>query len=171
MLSNFAPPKNNNNHEKLFYQWAKNAQHFRESNDVNVHTKDILRKYKSLSEDEKDFIVKHPMTSFQFYNNSVKAENAASKFGGLTNGYGDAIRHCYWCALNKMDAGKSSTLAEEYGDAHENKPNNFAKEMDLHNNSVGYSLGIKAIENEWSDEELLKNVIKAADDGILQIGY
>ncbi|MBE6302636.1 MAG: hypothetical protein E7089_01710 [Bacteroidales bacterium] len=137
----------------------------------NVHTKDILRKYKSLSEDEKDFIVKHPMTSFQFYNNSVKAENAASKFGGLTNGYGDAIRHCYWCALNKMDAGKSSTLAEEYGDAHENKPNNFAKEMDLHNNSVGYSLGIKAIENEWSDEELLKNVIKAADDGILQIGY
>lgn len=106
----------------------------------NVHTKDILRKYKSLSEDEKDFIVKHPMTSFQFYNNSV----AASKFGGLTN---------------------------EYGDAHENKPNNFAKEMDLHNNSVGYSLGIKAIENEWSDEELLKNVIKAADDGILQIGY
>ncbi len=59
------------------------------------------------------------MTSYQFYNNSVKAENAASKFGGITDGYGDAIRHCYWCALNKMDAGKSSTLAEEYGNAHE----------------------------------------------------
>lgn len=137
----------------------------------NVHTKDILRKYKSLSKDEKDFIIKHPMTSYQFYNNSVKAENAASKFGGITDGYGDAIRHCYLCALNKMDAGKNSTLAEEYGNAHENKPDNFAKEMDLHNNSVGYSLGIKAIENEWSDEELLKNVINAADDGILQIDY
>lgn len=69
-----------------------------------------------------------------------------------------------------MDAGKDSNLAEEYGNAHENKPKNPAKSMDLHNNPVGYSLGIKAIENEWSDEELLKNVIKAADDGILQIG-
>ena len=69
-----------------------------------------------------------------------------------------------------MDTGKDSNLAVEYGNAHENKPNNSAKSMDLHNNSVGYSLGIKAIENEWSDEELLKNVIKAADDGILQIG-
>ena len=52
-----------------------------------------------------------------------------------------------------MDAGKDSNLAEEYGNAHENKPNNSAKSMDSHNNSVGYSLGIKA-----------------ADDGILQIG-
>ena len=55
-----------------------------------------------------------------------------------------------------MDAGKNSNLAEEYGNAHENKPKNPAKSMDLHNNSVGYSLGIKAIENEWSDKELLK---------------
>ena len=109
----------------------------------NVQTNDILKKYKSLSDDEKKFITKHPVTSYQFYNNSKKAESAASKFEGLTNGYGDA---------------------------HENKPNNSAKRMNLHNNSVGYSLGIKAIENEWSDEELLKNVIKAADDGILQIG-
>lgn len=69
-----------------------------------------------------------------------------------------------------MDAGKNSNLSEEYGNAHENKPKNPAKSMDLNNNSVGYSLGIKAIENEWSDEDLLKNVIKAADDGILQIG-
>ena len=52
-----------------------------------------------------------------------------------------------------MDAGKDSNLAEEYGNAHENKPNNSAKSMDSHNNSVGYSLGIKAIENEWSDDE------------------
>ena len=50
-----------------------------------------------------------------------------------------------------MDAEKNSNLAEEYGNAHENKPKNPAKSMDLRNNSVGYSLGIKAIENEWSD--------------------
>lgn len=130
----------------------------------------VYRTFKSLSNDEKKFIMKHPTTAYQFYNNSKKAENAVANFKGLSNGYGDAIRHCYWCALNQMDAGLNSTLAEEYGNAHENKPRNYAKAMDLHNNSVGYYLGKQAITNEWSDEELLNNVIKAADDGILQIG-
>lgn len=156
--------------KNYFFNGRRMPNIFERAMMYNVQTNDILKKYKSLSDDEKKFITKHPVTSYQFYNNSKKAESAASKFEGLTNGYGDAIRHCYWCALNKMDAGKDSNLAEEYGNAHENKPNNSAKSMDLHNNSVGYSLGIKAIENEWSDEELLKNVIKAADDGILQIG-
>ena len=41
------------------------------------------------------------------------------------------------------------------------------KNMDLHNNSVGYYLGNQAIKNNWSEEELLKTVIKAADDGKL----
>ena len=72
-------------------------------------------------------------------------------------------------AFAACDAGcKAADVTVEPFD--KNKPKNPAKSMDLHNNSVGYSLGIKAIENEWSDEELLKNVIKAADDGILQIG-
>ena len=118
---------------------------------------------------EKNFILRHPTTAYQFYKNSEKAEKVAAKFGGITNGYGDAIRHCYWCALNQMDAGINSHLAKEYGDAHENKRNNYAKEMDLHNNSIGYILGKEAISKEWSDDELLKNVIKAANDGILQI--
>lgn len=39
--------------------------------------------------------------------------------------------------------------------------------MDLHNNSVGYSLGNQAIVNGWSEEELLKQVINAADNGKL----
>ena len=43
------------------------------------------------------------------------------------------------------------------------------KRMDLHNNSVGYYLGNEAIKNNWSEEELLKTVIKAADNGILKI--
>lgn len=42
--------------------------------------------------------------------------------------------------------------------------------MDLHNNSVGYYLGNQAIKNKWSEKELLKNVINAANDGTLKIG-
>ena len=110
--------------------------------------------------------------AYKFYYNSQKAKSVGRQFNGTSNGYGDAVRHCYWCALNQMDAGFNSPLAEEYGNAHENTPINTenAKKMDLHN-SVGYYLGNQAIKNNWSEEELLKKVISAADDGILQIGF
>ena len=111
--------------------------------------------------------------AYKFYDNSKKAKSVGRQFFGSSNGYGDAIRHCYWCALNQVSAGLDSPLAKEYGNAHENIPNNGdnEKRMDLHNNSVGYYLGNQAIINNWSEEELLKNVIKAADEGILQIGF
>ena len=96
-----------------------------------------------------------------------KAKRIGRELGGTVNGYGDAVRHCYWCALNQKDAGLNSSHAKEFGDAHENIPNNEAKTMDLHNNSVGYHLGNQAIINGWSEEELLKQVINAADNGKL----
>ena len=92
------------------------------------------------------------------------------KLGGTSDGYGDAVRHCYWCALNQISAGYNSPLAKEFGDAHENIPNNEAKTMDLHNNSVGYYLGNQAIINGWDENDLLKHVINAADNGKLKIG-
>ena len=63
------------------------------------------------------------------------------------------------------------TLAKEFGDAHESKPDNDinAKAMDLHNNSIGYHLGNQAIINGWSEEELLNQVIDAANNGRLKI--
>ena len=39
--------------------------------------------------------------------------------------------------------------------------------MDLHNNSIGYSLGNEAIKNNWNEEKLLNNVINAANNGKL----
>ncbi len=42
--------------------------------------------------------------------------------------------------------------------------------MDLHNNSIGYHIGNQAIINDWSEEELLNQVINAANNGKLQIG-
>ena len=41
--------------------------------------------------------------------------------------------------------------------------------MDLYNNSVGYYLGNLAIINGWNEEELLEQVINAADNGKLKI--
>lgn len=41
--------------------------------------------------------------------------------------------------------------------------------MDLHNNSVGYHLGKQAIINGWSEQELLNQVINAANNGKLKI--
>ena len=72
-------------------------------------------------------------------------------------------------ALNQVTAGYNSSLAEEYGNTHENKPDNNIneKQMDLHNNAVGYKLGNEAIINGWSEEELLNKVIDAANNGKL----
>ena len=126
--------------------------------------------YRDLSDDEKSFVFKHPTLAYKFNNNANKAKKVGRDLGGTINGYGDAVRHCYWCALNQMDAGLNSSRAKEFGDAHENIPNNEAKTMDLHNNSVGYHLGNQAIINGWSEEELLNQVINAANNGKLQIG-
>ena len=126
--------------------------------------------YYALSNDEKSFVYRHPILAYRFNNNANKARRIGRKLGGTSDGYGDAVRHCYWCALNQISAGYNSPLAKEFGDAHENIPNNKAKTMDLHNNSVGYYLGNQAIINGWSEEELLNNVIDAANNGKLKIG-
>lgn len=127
------------------------------------------RTYKTLSNDEKSFVFRHPILAYEFNNNANKARNAVEHFPNKKDGYGDAIRHCYWCALNQVTAGYNSSLAEEYGNAHENKPDNNIneKQMDLHNNAVGYKLGNEAIINGWSEEELLNKVIDAANNGKL----
>ena len=128
--------------------------------------------YRDLSDDEKSFVFKHPTLAYKFNNNANKAKKAVEHFPNKEDGYGDAVRHCYWCALNQVSAGYKSPLAKEFGDAHENKPTNKpnAKKMDLHNNSIGYHLGNQAIINNWSEEELLNQVINAANNGELKIG-
>ena len=125
--------------------------------------------YKTLSKDEKGVVFSHPILAYKFNDNANKARSAVEHFPNKKDGYGDAIRHCYWCALNQVSAGYNSPLAEKYGNAHENKPDNNIneKKMDLHNNSVGYYLGNQAIINDWNEEELLNQVINAANNGKL----
>ena len=148
------------------------ATAFEDGNEGKIKQKgkDVYDTYKDLSDDEKSFILRHPGYAYKFNANAKKAKRIGRELEGTKNGYGDAVRHCYWCALNQKDAGLNSSRAKEFGDAHENIPNNEAKTMDLHNNSVGYHLGNQAIINGWSEEELLNQVINAANNGKLQIG-
>ena len=139
--------------------------------EIKQQDKGPYETYRDLSDDEKSFVFRHPMLAYKFNNNANKAKKVGRDLGDTVNGYGDAVRHCYWCALNQMDAGLNSPLAKELGDAHENKPDNDinSKTMDLHNNSVGYYLGNQAIINGWSEDELLNQVINAANNGKLKI--
>ena len=125
--------------------------------------------YNQLNDKEKSLLWKHPFLAMKIKENREKAFRATSHFDGIEDGYGDAIRHCYWCALNQVSAGLNSPNAKKFGDSHEDIPNNNAKAMDLHNNSVGYYLGNQAIINKWSENELLNQVINAADNGELYI--
>ena len=127
--------------------------------------------YNQLNDKEKSLSYRHPFLALKIKENREKAFRATSHFHGITDGYGDAIRHCYWCALNQVSDGLNSPNAKKFGDAHERTSNNSmdAKEMDLHNNSVGYHLGNQAIINGWSEKELLNNVINAANSGKLKI--
>ena len=138
---------------------------------VKQKEKSIYETYHDLTNDEKSFVFRHPGYAYKFNANAEKARKIGRQLRGTKNGYGDAVRHCYWCALNQMVVGLNSPLAKEFGDAHENKPDNEtnAKAMDLHNNAIGYSLGNQAIINGWSEEELLNNIINAANNGTLQI--
>ncbi len=64
------------------------------------------------------------------------------------DGQEDAFRHCYWSALMARHMGR--VAAEGFGDRHEDRPSLTAegmarKEMDLHNNRMGRSIGEQAI--------------------------
>lgn len=113
--------------------------------------------------------LRHPLLALEFKKNADRASEMTKDLPGQRNGYGDAIRHCLWSAMNQMDAGKDSKVAKEFGDGHENVPNNPEREkkMDLHNNSVGYELGKQALKNGWSEKRLLEEVEKAACNGRL----
>jgi hypothetical protein len=146
------------------------ATAYEDGNNGYVSKQDEYEKvYNQLSEEEKSLSWRHPFLAMEIKENRDKAFRATSHFDGITDGYGDAIRHCYWCALNQISAGLNSPNAKKFGDAHEDIPNNHAKAMDLHNNSVGYYLGNQAIINDWSEEELLNQVINAANNGKLYI--
>ena len=126
--------------------------------------------YKNLTQKEKDFIKKHPFAACSFKRAADKARKEAEKRysgPGLHNGKGDAFRHAYWNAL--MVKAYGEVLAKEFADAHEKNPKQPAKEktMDLHNNSVGRSIGMR--HRRSSDAVIANEVDRALKNHQLQI--
>ncbi|WP_244947369.1 DUF6973 domain-containing protein [Bacteroides pyogenes] len=79
----------------------------------------------SLSVAEKGFIKNNPGFAYEFYSNAKKAGEKTAFLEGQHNGYGDAVRHCYWSAFNQIKTGYSLIpYAEQYGNAHESESSN-----------------------------------------------
>lgn len=129
----------------------------------------LYDKYKNLRQKEKEFLWSHPIAAASFNSNASAALKEAQKRfskGSLHNGSGDAFRHCFWSAMNARDQGKA--LAKEFGDAHEDFEGNppAEKAMDLHNNDIGYAIGVQSpgssnrhlavqCAQAWADSKLL----------------
>ena len=79
------------------------------------------------------------------------------------NDNSNAFKHAMWSATNTMVLGRP--LAKQLGDAHEAEPNqHWPKQMDLHNNDVGRSIG-NAINS--SNTLVDRQCYKACKDGRL----
>lgn len=120
-----------------------------------------------LTPQERAFISDNPIVAYNFYNNAQKANDA---FKGWCDEE-DALRHAYWSALNQMSVGSDSGDARRFGQCHECVRPTYVgeKEMDLHNNDVGFEYGRKAIQEGWDEERLLEELKKASKRGELQV--
>lgn len=119
---------------------------------------------------EKIYLLSHPHHISTIKGNADKAlAEAANQFSGpgLHNGPGDAFRHCYWSALLARDIGADN--AKSFTDAHEAYGANPVgeKAMDLHNNSVGISIG--GANSTASDAMLILECMNAVNNGQLQL--
>lgn len=142
------------------------------SNSYNSNPLGEQYPWSGLTAAEKTFVINNPGFAKMFLDNAKTASLAVSNLPGLHNGYGDAVRHCFWSALNQKNTGDNLyPYAKLYGDAHEDNPNQpiDEKNMDLHNNNAGYKIGKQAFKEKWSDSQIYEEVLKAAEDGRLQL--
>lgn len=100
--------------------------------------------------------------------NGKMAINYAEKYyksSVLHNGNGDAFRHTIWNYGMVIDVGHD--FAKKWSDAHENGATNqpsIEKSMDLHNNSIGLSLG-KSYPNTISHSTFINKSKEKVNNG------
>ena len=135
----------------------------------------IDKAWNSLTNDEKKFVKANPVVAAGFLVHAEQAvEDTISRFSEQDRKdgtRGNAFQHAFWNAL--MSSWRPE-YAEEFATAHENYPRdvndarqNTFRNMDLHNNSVGRSIGFN---NRFATRETLANlVMNALNAGQLQI--
>lgn len=124
---------------------------------------------------EQEWFLKNPLKGVAALYNKSYAESIANKFpDGIHNGYGDAIRHALFTALNANAFGKEAAI--QLGIAHEHSapiiPNEYA--MDIHNNQWGANYGsshdtidINQFMNDFNEAVLDGNIIIIDFDGTI----
>ncbi|NOX44080.1 MAG: hypothetical protein GXP19_10155 [Gammaproteobacteria bacterium] len=80
-----------------------------------------------------------------------KAFEETIKYFGINgrNDKSDAFHHCFWSAILAQELGYHNAL--QFTNAHESDPRNPSEEkaMDLHNNSIGLSIGRNGGNNNY----------------------
>lgn len=98
--------------------------------------------YNQANNCEKELMADHPLCASHLAGNWISV-NLLTKYHigeNSQNGCSDAFRHAFFNALNAVMCG-SVGLARDFGVAHECLTDSqMAKEMDLHNNEIGYSI-------------------------------
>lgn len=106
-------------------------------------TASVYDQYKNLTPQEQQYFHSHPHHAFAIKESKEIAFSETRKRFGHNghNDSSDAFRHCFWSAMLARDLGYQNAL--QFTNAHEADPRNPPQEkaMDLHNNSVGLSIG------------------------------
>lgn len=103
----------------------------------------VYDQFKQLTPQEQRYITAHPHHAFAIKSAKEAAfEETKKRFGSNgRNDNSDAFRHCLWSAILAREIGYSGAL--QFTTAHESSslnPKN-EREMDIHNNGVGLSIG------------------------------
>lgn len=103
----------------------------------------VYDQYKNLTPKEQAYIRSHPHHALSIKQSREEAYAETKKRFGHNgrNDKSDAFRHCFWSAILARELGYQNAL--KFTTAHESDPRNPPREkaMDLHNNSVGLSIG------------------------------
>jgi RHS repeat-associated protein len=107
--------------------------------------------------------LRHPLNALKVRQLADEALKEVQKEypDSLHNGKGDACRHVKWSAL--MTREKCAKRAKEWGDAHEDFPDNppAEKEMDLHNNKVGRDMASDPKNKNKTPHEIAKEAVES----------
>lgn len=113
-----------------------------------------------------------PICAWTIYTAQTALDAAEQNFPGtLTNGTGDAFRHCLWSGLMTFQMG--SEWATTMGNLHEDEPDPdpevalAVRNMDLHNNAVGRTLAEDLAGGADPEVRLAEACAEGTSDGTL----
>lgn len=147
---------------------------------------DIIETINKINDEEAKLILLNPTSTIDVYHAKKESESKTIELYGsnLSDSNSDAFRHAYWNALmvkkitespkGRGDISRGIYITKLFADAHEAGDNGqyqIAKEMDLHNNSIGRRISENSYNlnyNQFVSDLELSNLVKTAvDNGVM----